>query len=183
MDRAIERAGGAYLVPLSGGTTHRPPPLDENGFPIFESVAAARYLIDRGFPAQRILTEIASYDTIGNAYFSRVIHVAPRGFRRLLVITSAFHMPRTEAIFRWVYALDDIGFELEFDATPDIGIDAEALAARRKKEMDSLAGVHELAAGIRSMPDLHRWIFTEHAAYAAGAKPQASSARNLLSTY
>ena len=102
LDRAMQIHDREYLITLSAGTTHKPPPLDERGFPIFESIAAARYLVQRGVDAGKILTETSSYDTLGNAYFSRVIHVQPRDFKRLLVITSAFHMARTESIFMGV---------------------------------------------------------------------------------
>ncbi len=112
LDRALERAGNAWLVPLSAGTPHRPPPLDDCGFPILEARAGADYLAARGAAPERILIEAASYDTIGNAYFSRVVHAIPRGFRRALVVTSEFHMPRTEAVFRWVYGLAGPGGRL-----------------------------------------------------------------------
>src|ERR1700682_5838027 len=106
LDRAVQLRRDAYIETLSAGTTHRPPPLDEGGFPIFESVAAARYLIGAGIPPEHILTETHSYDTVGNAFFSRVLHVDLRGFRRLLVITSDFHLARTQAAFNWIYGLE-----------------------------------------------------------------------------
>ena len=59
-----------WFIPLSAGTTHKPPPLDANGFPILESIAAAHYLQQRGIKGTRILPETVSLDTIGNAYFS-----------------------------------------------------------------------------------------------------------------
>src|SRR5436309_11511249 len=61
------------------------------------SSAGARYLLERGAEPGRILMEAVSLDTIGNAYFSRLLHVIPREFRRVLVVTSDFHMPRTQA--------------------------------------------------------------------------------------
>src|SRR5215472_440663 len=121
LDRALELAGDAWLMPLSAGTPHRPPPLDAHGFPILEARAGAEYLIARGADPRRILMEAASYDTIGNAYFSRVIHAIPRGFRRVLIITSEFHMPRTEAAFRWIWEMPAPGgaCTLEFECVPD----------------------------------------------------------------
>ena len=77
LDKAIEIADARFFVTLSRGTVHKAPPLDERGFPIDESTASAMYLLDRGVPEDRILTETASLDTIGNAYFSRVIHIDP----------------------------------------------------------------------------------------------------------
>ena len=85
-------------------------------------MAEASYLLHRGVPRHRILMERASYDTIGNAYFSLAIHVLPRNFRELLVITSAFHMPRTRAIFEWIYGLAGIA-ALSFETVPDIGME------------------------------------------------------------
>jgi len=169
LDRAIQRAAGAWLVPLSAGTPHRPPPLDPRGFPILEARAEAAYLIARGADPRRILVEEASYDTIGNTYFSRVIHAIPRGFRRALVITSEFHMPRTEAAFRWIWGLPAPGGEcaLEFESVPDEGMDGTMRANRRERERASLATLHSLSAGIRTLHEFHEWLFTVHGVYRA----------------
>jgi hypothetical protein len=172
-DRALAIPGEPLLIALSAGTPHRPPPLDPRGFPISEARAGADYLRARGVDPGRILLEESSYDTVGNAYFSRVIHAIPRAFRRILVITSAFHMPRTEAAFRWVYSLDAPGSpcSLDFDAVPDTGIDPATLAARVAREQVSLASLQPLIARIRTLAEMHAWIFTEHTAYAAAPRP------------
>jgi hypothetical protein len=175
LDHAIHRRGDAYLIALSAGTPHRPPPLDDGGYPIFEAHAGARYLLERGVPPQRILTETASYDTIGNAYFSLVIHVLPRKFRDLLVVTSAFHMPRTQAVFEWIYGLAGIA-ALQFEPVPDIGMTDAVLQARRAKEAAARSALPELQQRLRTLEDLHQWLFTEHAAYTAGTKFRPSSA-------
>jgi|SRR6516162_1561591 hypothetical protein len=140
LDRAIELHKGQFILTLSAGTTHRPPPLDSSGFPFFESIAAAKYLIDRGVPPDAILPETCSYDTIGNAFFSRVIHAEPRELRRLLVITSDFHVARTESVFNWIYSLKPIpfSFELTFEAVSDPSMDESVLRDRRERERLSL---------------------------------------------
>lgn len=51
------------------------------------------------------LQEVSSYDTVGNAYFSLTIHALPSGWRRLAVVTSHFHMPRSRALFADLYQL------------------------------------------------------------------------------
>jgi hypothetical protein len=169
LDRALELAGDAWLVPLSAGTPHRPPPLDARGFPILEARAGAEYLIARGANPRRILMEAASYDTVGNAYFSRVIHAIPRGFRSVLVVTSEFHMPRTEAAFRWIWEMPAPGGEcaLEFESVPDAGHDAEMLVLRREKERAGLMLLEELRQRIRTFSELHEWVFSEHGVYSA----------------
>ena len=51
---------------------------------------------------------------VGNAYFSLAIHALPAGWRRVAVVTSDFHMPRTAALFRHMYSV--AGRELLGDA-------------------------------------------------------------------
>jgi hypothetical protein len=76
-------------------------------------------------------------------------------------------MPRTEAIFRWVFgAASDLGYDLSFESTEDIGISPEALEARGKRELSSLAVVRRLASSITTLSGIHEWLFTEHGAYA-----------------
>jgi hypothetical protein len=173
---------GEHIVALSAGTTHKPPPLDGDGFPVFESTAAAGYLIRRGIQPSLILCETASYDTIGNAYFARVIHTEPMGARKLAIITSDFHMPRTRAIFQWVFGLKPVkspGFPnaggdyvLFFEEVTDEGIDADMMAARKERESAALENVLHLQETIRTLEDFHRWFFRRHAAYSVSAQPE-----------
>lgn len=170
LDRAMEHSRGSnFIIVLSAGTPHKPPPLDRQGKPILECVAEARYLLERGFDSGRILMENASYDTIGNAYFCRVIHVEPAGFRRLLIVTSEFHAPRTELIFRWIFGLTPqrLAYQLSFESSANVGMSAEVLRARHKKEAESLKSLPNLAARYTTLPDFHRWLFAEHGAYRA----------------
>jgi len=169
LDRAVQLGAQTCMITLSAGTTHRPPPLDKSSFPIFESVAAARYLIDAGVPTNRILTETQSYDTIGNAFFSRVIHIDPQRLRRLLVVTSDFHLSRTQEAFKWVYSLTPrtLEYELDFESVSDAGIDESALRGREEKERQSLADLADLTERITTLRDFHRWLFADHQAYHA----------------
>ena len=184
LDQAVKIRDTEYIITLSAGTVHKPPPLDEKGFPIFESIAAARYLIKQGISPEAILTEVSSYDTIGNAYFSRVIHVEPEGFRKLHVITSEFHMPRTKAIFEWIYSLDnqDGRYQLTFDAVSDVGMNAKDLQARVDKEAESLKQFLEIRDSIHSLRTCHQWLFRKHAAYSLSSTKMQITGK-LLNTY
>ena len=166
LDRALAHSA-AYFIPLSAGTPHRKPPLDARGYPIYESMPAADYLRGHGIPERRILTETFSYDTIGNAFFARLAHTDPRGLRRLHIVNSEFHMPRTEEIFRWVFGLSPSrGYELSFETVENTGMSAEPLALRTAKERIGLEQVRSLERRISTLAQLHEWIFTEHRAYA-----------------
>ena len=185
-DRALELDTRVFIC-LSGGTAHRPLPRAQDGSPIFESVAGARYLIERGIDPQRIFFETASFDTLGNAYFSRAIHIDPMRLTNLVVITSEFHMPRTEAIFRWVYRLDAPAgrYRLRFEATPDVGFERKALHERRNREQISLQQVLETEPRIKTLREFHHWLFTEHALYATGLRnnPKEVVTEVIQSTY
>jgi hypothetical protein len=177
LDRALEFPGSPTIVVLGAGTPHKPPPNDAAGFPVHECAAMAQYLIEKGCPAERIVMEACSADTIGNAYFSRVIHVDPRGWKRLAVVTSDFHMPRTVAIFERVFALPGIGgissgFSLEFSSVPDIGLDQESLDSRRERERKSLTSWLWKAPTFASMQELSQWLFTQHECYAPNKIPK-----------
>ncbi|MCP5108888.1 MAG: hypothetical protein GY950_36230, partial [bacterium] len=187
LDRAVEVRRDEYIICLSAGTTHKPPPLDEGGFPVFESVAGAEYLIKKGVEPRTILCETCSYDTIGNAYFAKAIHVDPMGLRKLLIITSAFHMRRTEAIFRWVFGLAPPPgggeYELDFEAVGDEGtMEKGLLSAKIEREKQRLKHVLHLKKEIRTFERFHRWLFTEHAAYAVSLAPERINGQ-VLDTY
>ena len=185
-DKALDIANGVFIVPLSAGTPHKPSPLDSAGRPIFESAAGAEYLRGRGYPAELILVEAASYDTIGNAYFARVVHTDPARLPKLAVVTSQFHMARTEAIFRWIFSVppDECAYDLTFFSVPDAGMSAEALHARRQKEEASLPQVHRLAQEHRTLPSVHNWLFSQHGAYMARRRREpAANEDALLQSY
>jgi hypothetical protein len=184
LDHALRIRQDEPIIVLSAGTVHRPPPLDASGFPIFESLAAARYLIKQGLDPRKVLIETCSYDTIGNAYFARVIHIEPGNYRRLRIITSDFHMPRTESIFRWVFSLgvDDQYYQMVFDSVPDTGISRDALQARNKKEKNSLQQFLIRREDIHTMNQLHQWLFECHSAYSLTRSPQKVSGK-ILETY
>mmetsp|Transcript_2574 Transcript_2574/g.4393 ORF Transcript_2574/g.4393 Transcript_2574/m.4393 type:complete len:258 (+) Transcript_2574:192-965(+) len=183
---------GFFLV-LSRGTTHKPPPLDHDGFAIDEASSSAQYLVDHGVQPSRIVLERWSLDTIGNAVFARLMHAELRGWKHCLVITSAIHMPRTAAIFDWIFALQPQRgkqIQLKYQAVPEQGITEEHRAARQKKEELSLQQLQESTMkNVRSLAELHQFIFQQHTAYSTPSHEHAegpASSRadpSLMSTY
>ncbi|MCK5358218.1 MAG: YdcF family protein [Elusimicrobiales bacterium] len=64
-----------------------------------ESEVAKRFLTDIGIAPEKIIVENKSRDTYENALFSREICLK-QGYKKVIVVTSAFHMPRTAMIFK-----------------------------------------------------------------------------------
>lgn len=161
------------IVLLGAGTPHKRPVLDAAGFVLHESTAYARYLLDHGVPASLLLKETSSYDTVGNGYFSLTMHAVPAGWRRLSIVTSAFHMPRTQAIFDSCYeiAATDLlkspgAFHLDYHPVSDEGLfDAEVVAARAEKEAAAVVAWKENVAKLPTLAALHSWLFATHLCY------------------
>lgn len=173
LDKALEFYTGKELFLVPGrGTPHRAPPLDKYGFPIDEWKSSAEYLIGRGVSPKKILTERVSMDTIGNAYFTRVLFADPMHLRNIIVVTSALHMPRAKKAFNWVYGLKPLRFKynLEFVEASDEGLDRNIVKIKTAQEKKNLRKLLPLVKKIRTMRAMHKFMFQEHAAYAYGKK-------------
>lgn len=66
-----------------------------------EAPVVKRFLSDLGVPPDKIITEDKSMDTIGNAGWVKVI-CDKKGFRKPLLVTSAYHMKRSMLSFKKV---------------------------------------------------------------------------------
>lgn len=78
-----------------------------------EAAVMKKYAVGKGVSAGKILAEGASRDTIGNALFVRKKFLEPEKWRRLAVVTSLFHLPRSRLVFRKVLGS---GYRVKFVA-------------------------------------------------------------------
>jgi hypothetical protein len=167
-----------------GGTPHRPPQLGARGHVVHEGTACCAYLsrVHAVKPAS-LLKESSSYDTLGNAWFSLTQHALPAGWTAPLVVTSAFHMPRSRAAFEWVFGLDGgsdasatsatVPMVPRFLSTPDSGaMSAGVVAARRAREAESLAALRANAARVRTRAAFHAWLNGGHKCYAVARQEE-----------
>lgn len=100
---SLERAAAAAELHRRTGL----PVLASAGKPfseVSEASLAAAWLAEAGVPARSILTEERSRDTFENAAFTLEI-CREKGFKRPILVTSAYHMPRAMLLFR------EAGFE------------------------------------------------------------------------
>jgi len=193
-EEAQQRGRAIAIVCNGGGTTHKPKYVDDAGYSVPEAALMARSLQDLGVPFQHVYLEGYSDDTLGNAFFARVIHVDPRAaWVNVLVITSEFQMARTQAIYRWIFGLTPLpagkpAYRLRFHSVDDAGaLPRKALASRVAKEEASLASFSDgPLPRMHSLEQVHEWINTKHSAYAAAGvlnKKAMNASAALSSTY
>ncbi len=106
------REGRAHKLLISGGS------LDPRPEAVVEADVLSRQLQAWGIPAERIVTEGRSRNTRENAVESERI-IREQGWRTLLLITSAAHMPRAAGCFAAVgLRPDTLPVDLRAPTTP-----------------------------------------------------------------
>ena len=91
---------GDYDAVLTLGWAYRP----DCQIPI--ALSMRDYLILKNLNPRKIFTDITSRDTVGDAVFSRINFIDPKNIRSFDVVTSDYHVKRTEKIFSFVYGPD-----------------------------------------------------------------------------
>ena len=101
----------------------------------------------------------------------RVWHTDVAGYRSLLVVNNAFHLPRTRAIFDHVFSLPAApgaaapDYALTYAEAPN-ALPPDVEAARVQREAKSLAAYAKTAARVATLADMHDFLFFDHGAYA-----------------
>lgn len=61
------------------------------------------YSIEVGIPQEKITVDVHSKDTVGDAIFTKMNVVVPCGWKTIAVVTSDYHVKRTNEIFNFIY--------------------------------------------------------------------------------
>lgn len=112
---------------------------DDSDLPVadaFRTHIAARH----GIPEARIVAERNSRDTVGDAIFTKHQLALPRGWKNILIVTSAYHVGRTRDIFDFIYG-DDAQVSV-------VGVDVAADDAVLENEQRSLQAFRRTFDGI-----------------------------------
>lgn len=166
------------ILALSAGTAHLPQLLSADGLPVWEATATASFLLkELDIPADDVYAETTSYDTISNAFFARTSFCDLVGWKKLLIITSEFHMKRTRYIFDWIMNVPGVNdtallasqkYELNYLSVPDYGLSEEAVKIRNEKENKSADNVKKiLSKKYKTLSEVFEFITGEHSFYNA----------------
>jgi uncharacterized SAM-binding protein YcdF (DUF218 family) len=100
------------------------------------------YLVNIGLESERIITEVNSRDTVGDAVFTRSNVVELMGFTKICIVTSNYHVARTRKIFDFVYGAK---FYLSVEAA-----EVEFSGSILNKEIESQLSFEKTFEGIQS---------------------------------
>lgn len=165
-----------FIITATRTTVYKAPPRDKNGYPMDDATVYANELFKRGIKREHIRIENCSLETLGSAYFLRILHIEPLEIKKIIVITSSFHMPRTKCIFDWIFSLPKTETKtyskkktlISYVETKNIGINRNDLNKRITKENKGIEKINELKSRICDLSDFNRWLFSKHAAYSIG---------------
>lgn len=158
------------IICLGGGSYHIPAICNSDGFIIHESTSCAEYLINLGIDSKDVYKEWSSYDTIANGYFGFTNHIIPMGLKRILIITSDFHMDRSKEIFNWMNRLYNNILDIKYYRVTDDELDNDIISIRRSRERESLNNLkNHVIPKIKTIQEFHKWFYEEHKAYCANA--------------
>lgn len=116
MTHRLLRDGNARIAIVSGAAS------SEEFAAYGESAVLARQLEDWGIAKERIISEDKARNTRENAVYTKEIARA-RGLSRVLVVTSAFHMPRAAECFAAVdMKVDTLGVDYRADPPAYLGL-------------------------------------------------------------
>ena len=66
-------SGQCAILALSAGSMNAPSAEQPDGSIIFESARIMQYLVEAGIPPESVICDFASWDTVGNAWFTRMV--------------------------------------------------------------------------------------------------------------
>ena len=61
------------MLALSAGSMNDPPPRNDEGHMVMEASVIAKHVVGGGVPPEAIICDWQSWDTVGNAFFTRQV--------------------------------------------------------------------------------------------------------------
>tara|TARA_Y100000310_G_C20701911_1_gene830791 strand:- start:5274 stop:5843 length:570 start_codon:yes stop_codon:yes gene_type:complete len=126
---------------------------------ITEAQAMKAYAMLLGVHNEHVYVEEQALDTVGSAYFSRLLVLNKKRWKRIIVVSSEYHLDVTMYMFKKIlgpkYSLEFIGINSE--------LSQEEMGTRAKEESVYLENVRSKLDLIEDGDDeaVARWIYTE----------------------
>jgi vancomycin permeability regulator SanA len=155
---AFYKTGVAATISMCGGDIQR---YHGNSIGITHAEAMKRYAIENDVPEKDIYCEEESQETVGQAVFSKLRIVKPKGWQKVLVITSNYHVYRASIIFDFIYGN---GFDIDFLTIISPEFDTPEI---RQKNRDSLKAFYRTFEGVKRGDDdeILKRLYSAHPRY------------------
>lgn len=133
--------------------------------PKTEAKAMKEYAARLGVPEKAVELEEGSRDTVGNIVLTFKDFVKPRGWQKITVVTSAFHVPRARFLCDRICGPEQISFE-----GTDTVMERDALRVQLEKELTRIGNYAEIFNGTPKgdYEAWHQLLRERHPAYSNG---------------
>lgn len=150
IETGIRLLGGGSVLILSGGRTN-------SALNKTEAEVMWKYCVDSGIEAGKLVKEENALDTIGNAYFTKLLIDKLRNVNEVIVVSSCYHMERVKFVFHYCYGST---YKLSFEH-------CFAYPAESNNEAKSLESAKNFFKGIMpgDMEAIKQRLFTGHSLY------------------
>lgn len=145
----------------------------EEDQPVSEAAAMKDYALSLGAPPESLLVEKESLDTIGNAYFTKTKFLEPNAWHNVIVVTSHYHLPRSQYIFNKVLGPN---YQVDFQAS-DSQLDEQAKQIKHEHESKKADIIKQWLDPIADGDDQAIWQFLNQL---PGYNPQPKYSRQQL---
>lgn len=96
------------------------------------------YAVYSGVPSEKIITELNSRDTVGDAFFTKLNILKNIDWKNLLIVTSDYHVFRTSKIFKFIY-----GSQYQIKVIGSSGFDSVEKQTSEKISLDAFESTFE----------------------------------------
>lgn len=167
----IHKSNNKPIFCLGGGSYHITPILNKSGFTIHETTSCSEYLISLGVKPNFIYKEWGSYDTIANGFFAFTNFILPLNLKNIILITSEFHMERSNLIFEWQNQIFNKDINIIYISSSNNNLNKDILESRKEREKNSISNLKNfLISKINTLELFHKWFYTEHKAYCSNSE-------------
>lgn len=155
--------------------------LDESGVIPSRSEAEAmkEYAVALGIPADSILLEEESKDTLGNAYFTKVNFLEKNNWKKVVIVTSDFHFERTKYIFNLVLG-HDYSIDYVLSETGVLQEKQIELVEQEKKTIQALKEIIGTSVRTGDTKAIQNILLTKHPGYSKNPEFAFSKLREIL---
>lgn len=157
VEKAVElfRQGVSNFIIMNGG----PDRTKEFTDPLVCDVMKD-HALGLGVSDKNILTQNFSYETVGEAYFVKELILAPKDWKNNIIVTSDYHIPRSEIIYRRIlgpkYTTEFVGVILD-------SVDQKILDHELESLEIFMLRFGDIAPG--DSPAIEEAVYTKHCLY------------------